>query len=54
MDLHEIKKHEGRFLGAFLAHLAASVTQPVIFSVVKGISKRGVRRAGRGCMDKHF
>ena len=51
---HEIKKQEGRFLGALLAPLAASLVQPVIYSVVKGISGRGVRRAGRGYMDKKF
>ena len=50
---HEIKK-EGRFLGALLAPLAASLVQPVISSVVKDISGRGVRRARRGYMDKKF
>ena len=44
---HEIKKQEGRFPGALLALLAASLVQPVISSVVKGISGRGVRRAGK-------
>ena len=34
----EIKKPEGGFLGALLAPLAASLVQPVISSVVKGIS----------------
>ena len=28
--------------------------QPVISSVVKGISGRGVRRVGKGYMDKKF
>ena len=51
---HEIKKQEGGFLDALLAPLAASLVQPVISSVVKGISGRGVRRAGRGYMDKNF
>ena len=51
---NEIKKQEGGFLGALLAPLAASLVQPVISSVVEGISGRGVRRAGRGYMDKHF
>ena len=51
---HEIKKQEGRFLGAFLAPLAASIVQSTISSVVRGISGRGVRRAGRGYMDKNF
>ena len=35
---HEIKKQELVFLGTLLAPLAASSVQPVIFSVVKGIS----------------
>ena len=44
---HEIKKQEGKFLGALLAPLTASIVQPVISSVVKGISGTRVRRAGR-------
>ena len=51
---HEIKKQEDGFLGALLAPLAASLVQPVISSVVKGISGRGVRRAGKGYMVKNF
>ena len=51
---HEIKKQEGRFLGALLAPLAASLVQPVISSVVKGIRERGVGRVGIGYIDKHF
>ena len=51
---HEIKIQEGGFLGALLAHLAAQLVQPETSSVVKGISGRGVRRAGRGDMDKKF
>ena len=47
---HEIKQ----FLGVLLALLAASLAQLVFFSVVKGISGRGVRRAGRGYMDENF
>ena len=39
---YEVKKQKGRFLGALLAPLTASIMQPVITSVVKGISKRGV------------
>ena len=46
-----MKKQEGRFLGA---PLAASIVQPVISSVVIGITGRGVRRTGRGYMDKNF
>ena len=38
----EIKKQEGRFLGTLLAPLAASLVQPVISSVVKCISRRGL------------
>ena len=34
-------------LGALLAPLAASLVQPVTSSVVKVISGRGVRKAGR-------
>ena len=51
---HEIKRQEGRFLGALLAPLASSLVQPVSSSVVKGISGRKVRRARRGYMDKNF
>ena len=50
----EIKKQKGGFLGAILAPLAASLVQPVMFSVVKGISGRGVRTAGRGYVNKNF
>ena len=49
-----MKKWQSRFLEAFLAPLAASLVQPVIFSKVKGISGRVVRRAGREYMDKDF
>ena len=48
------KKLEDRFLGALLAPSTASLVQPVISSVIKGISRRGVRRAGRGYMNKNF
>ena len=51
---NEIKKQDGRIFGALLAPLATSVLEPVMFSVVKSISGRGVRRAGRGYMDKSF
>ena len=52
---HEIKKkQEGRFLGALLAPLATSLVQPVISLVVKGISGRGVRRAGSRYINKIF
>ena len=45
------KKQKGRFLGALLAPLAALLVQPVISTVVKDISGRWVRRAGRGYME---
>ena len=51
---HKIKKQEGRFLGALLAPLAASIVQPTISLVVKGISGQWIRRAGRGYMNKTF
>ena len=51
---HKIKKQEGGFLGALSASLVASLVQPVISSVVKGISGRGVRRTGKGYMNKSF
>ena len=50
----EVKKQKGGFLGALLAPLVASLVQAVISLVVKGISGRGVRRAGRGYMDENF
>ena len=48
------KKQEKGFLGALLVHLTASLVQPVISSVVKDIHGRGVRRTGRGYMNKIF
>ena len=51
---YEIKQQEGGFLGTLLEPLAASLVQPVISSVVKGTSGRGVRRAGRGYMVENF
>ena len=50
----ETVKHEAGFLRALLAAVAALLVQLVISSVVKGISGRGVRKAGRGYMDKNF
>ena len=41
-EIGQYEKKEGGFLGALLAPLAASLVQPVISSVVKGISGRGV------------
>ena len=37
-----------------LAPLAASLVQPVIYSVVKGKRGRGARRVGKGYLDKKF
>ena len=51
---HERKKQEGGFLGALIARIAASLVQPVISSVVTGISEKGVRRSGREYIDKNF
>ena len=51
---HEIKKQEHRFFPALLAPLAALLVQPVISSVVKCISGRGVRRTGKGYIGKTF
>ena len=48
---NEIKKQEGEFLPAFLAPLAALLVEPVISSVVKGISRRGITRAGIEWME---
>ena len=48
------KKKDGRFCEALLAPLVTLLVQPVISSVVKSISGRGVRRIGRGYMDKKF
>ena len=47
--MQEMKKQESRFPGALLEHLVASLVKPVISSVVKGISRRGVIRA-RHCV----
>ena len=50
----ETKKQEGVFFRALLDPLAASVVQPVISSVVKGISGRAIKRADREYMNKIF
>ena len=39
------------FFLALLASLATSLVQTVIYLVVKGISGRGIRRAGRGYIN---
>ena len=48
------KKQESGIFGALLAPLAPSIVQLVISSVVKGKSRREVRRAGRGFMNTKF
>ena len=48
------KKTREQISWSLLAHLAASVVQPIISLEIKGISGRGVRRAGRGYMDRVF
>ena len=51
---HEIKNQWCWFLLAFLAPLVTSIVQPVISSVVKGISGRGVKIAETGYIDNIF
>ena len=48
------KKQERGFLGALLASLVASILQPMISSVVKGINGRGVGRARKRYLTKFF
>ena len=48
------KKQQGRFLGTLLARLAASIVLPVICSVVKGISGKGVRIVGRRYVNRNM
>ena len=50
----EIKKQDGRFLGALLAPSDALLVQPVISSAVKGINESGVWRAERGCIVQNL
>ena len=51
---YEKKKKKEGFLEALLALLATPIVQPIISSVVKGVSGRGFRRAGRGYMNTIF
>ena len=51
---HEIKKQDSGFLGTLLAPLAPLLLQPMISSVVKDISEKGIIREGTGYMDKKF
>ena len=48
------KKQEGGFLGGLLAPLVVSLVQPVIVSVLQGINRRRLKRAGRGYIEKIF
>ena len=48
------KTQESRFLGALLVPLAASLLQPVISLLVKGMSRRGVRKVERDIWMKTF
>ena len=49
---HEIKKQESGFLGAIMASMAPALLQPLISSLVKCITERGVRRTGKGIVYK--
>ena len=48
---HDIKKQGGKFREFLLDLIGSSLMQLVIFSVVKVISGRAVRKAGRGYKD---
>ena len=51
---YETGKQESGFLAVLLALLAVQLVQPVMSSVVKGKSERGVRKARKGYMDESF
>ena len=51
---HERKKQEVGFLLDLVALLATWLMQPMVSSLVKRISWRGVRRVGRRYTDKNF
>ena len=51
---YETEKQESGFLAVLLALLAVQLVQPVMSSVVKGKSERGVRKARKGYMDESF
>ena len=51
---HKTKKQEGGFLSALLIPLTPSLVQSLNYSVVKGISGRGIRKEGREYMNKSF
>ena len=50
---YEIKKQGGGFPDTILAPLAVSLVEPMISSVIKGISGRGFRLAGKGNLHKY-
>ena len=50
----ETQKQKDRFRVALLTTLTAFLVQPVISSVVKGLSGKGVTKEGRGCKNKIF
>ena len=45
-----MKRQEGGFVGALLA----SLVEPVVSSVVEGISRRGVTRSVRRYVDENY
>ena len=51
---YAIKKTRKRVSWIFLTSLEAWLVQPVFSSVVKNINGGGVRRGGRGYMNKTF
>ena len=48
----DMKCQKRGFLQDLLASLASLLVQPVFSSVVKGMSGKGVRKAGRAYMEK--
>ena len=51
---HEIQKIRRRISRSLFSTFSRFRVQPVISSVVKGTSERGVRSAGKGYMNKNF
>ena len=47
------EKQEGRSIGPLLVPLSSSLMQLEVFSVVKVICWRGVKRAGRAYVNKN-
>ena len=44
---HDVNKQEGRFLAAVMALMAAVMVQSLFSSVVKDITGKGIKRAGK-------